>query len=71
MSTASDLLAKYLEAEEAILSGQSYTIGDRVVTRADLEKVKTEREKLERRVASEDRVSSGLYGPRHQLGDFS
>ena len=29
-------LQQYLEAEEAILSGQSYTIGNRTLTRANL-----------------------------------
>lgn len=29
-------LKQYLEAEEAILSGQSYTIGNRTLTRANL-----------------------------------
>ena len=28
-------LKKYIEAEEAILSGQSYTIGNRTLTRAN------------------------------------
>lgn len=29
-------LKKYIEAEEAILGGQSYTIGNRTLTRANL-----------------------------------
>lgn len=29
-------LKKYIEAEEAILAGQSYTIGNRTITRANL-----------------------------------
>ena len=29
-------LKKYLEAEESILNGQSYTIGNRTLTRANL-----------------------------------
>lgn len=29
-------LKRYLEAEEAVLMGQSYTIGNRVLTRANL-----------------------------------
>lgn len=32
-------LKKYIEAEEAILSGQSYTIGNRTLTRANLDTV--------------------------------
>ena len=36
----------YLEAEKAILSGQSYTIGNRTLTRADLAAVQKEIDKL-------------------------
>lgn len=32
-------LQRYLEAEEAILTGQSYTIGNRTLTRANLNEV--------------------------------
>lgn len=32
-------LKKYIEAEEAILAGQSYTIGNRTLTRANLSTV--------------------------------
>lgn len=35
-------LRLYLEAEEKILLGQSYTIGDRVLTRANLKEVRAE-----------------------------
>lgn len=71
MSTASDLLALYLEAEAKILGGQSYAIGDRNLTRADLAEVRRERKELERRVAAESRTAAGDAGPRHQLADFS
>lgn len=39
-------LNMYLEAEKAILSGQSYTIGNRTLTRADLAAVQKEIDKL-------------------------
>lgn len=71
MSTATDLLALYLAAEAKILGGQSYVIGDRHLTRADLAEVRRERKELERRVASETRVAAGDAGPRHQLANFS
>lgn len=71
MSTASDLLALYVAAEGKILSGQSYRMGDRMLTLADLGMVQTERARLERRVAAETRATSGSYGARHLLGDFS
>lgn len=68
MSTASDLLAKYLVAEAAILDGQSYRMGDRMLTRADLLAVQAERKALERRVDAEANTSNG--GFRHSLGSF-
>lgn len=39
-------LQMYLEAEEKILQGQSYSIGDRNLTRADLYRVQQMIEKL-------------------------
>jgi hypothetical protein len=71
MSTASDLLALYLEAEARILRRQSYTIGDRTFTLANLAEVRRERERLEKRVAAESTGDSGRVGPRHLQADFS
>lgn len=67
MSTASDLLAAYIAAETAILQGQSARLGDRMLTRADLAAVQSERRRLEQRVAAE--TNSDPF--RHQLADFS
>ena len=39
-------LKKYLKAEEAILNGQSYTIGNRTLTRANLATVEKVIEEL-------------------------
>ena len=33
-------LARYVEAEKAVLMGQSYTIGNRTLTRADLSSIR-------------------------------
>lgn len=33
-------LARYIEAEKAVLMGQSYTIGNRTLTRADLSSIR-------------------------------
>lgn len=72
MSTASDLLAKYLAAEAAILGGQSVRHeSGRTLTMADLAEVRAERKALERRVADEARASAGDTGARHMLADFS
>lgn len=70
MSTASDLLAAYVAAELAILSRQSYTIGDRTLTLANLGEVRRERAILERRVAAETSAASST-GSRHRLADFT
>lgn len=67
MSTASDLLAKYLAAEMAILDGQSFKMGDRMLTMADLNTVRDERARLERRVQAESNSSTARY----QLADLS
>lgn len=45
-----DRLRKYLEAEQAVLSGQSYTIGNRALTRANLAEI---------RAAIDDLLSDG------------
>lgn len=67
MSAASDLLAAYQAAELAILQRQSYIIGDRQLTFANLREVSSMREKLERRVANE--TNSG--NTRYAAADFS
>jgi|GEM_PF-1390614 hypothetical protein len=71
MSTAADLLALYLEAEARILRRQSYTLGDRTFTLANLAEVRRERERLEKRVAAEATGGAGRVGPRHLQADFS
>lgn len=58
-------LELYLEAEEAILSGaQSYTIGSRTLTRADLESIRKVISDLMDKVAEEEAVEAG--NPRHK-----
>lgn len=47
-------LKQYLIAEEKILSGQSYTIGDRHLTRADLKYVQQEIDKILTELAAAD-----------------
>lgn len=67
MSTATDMLAHYLAAEEAILGGQSYKWGDRQLTRADLVMVQNGRREWERKAAAEARGG----GVGVQLADFT
>lgn len=71
MSVASQLLDAYIAAELAILNSQSYTIGDRALTLANLSEVRRERALLEKRVAAETLGSTtATRGTRHRLADF-
>lgn len=64
MSTATDMRDKYLAAEEAILAGQTFTWGDRTLTRADLAQVQAGRREWQRAAAAEARST-------YALADFS
>ena len=39
METCKEMINSYLEAEKAVLTGQSYKIGTRELTRADLPEI--------------------------------
>lgn len=65
MSTATEMVALYLDAEKAILKGQTMEINGRRLTRANLAEVVTERAKWERRVTSENNRGRG-----HALASF-
>lgn len=69
MSTASDLLTLYIEAEKKILKGQTVEFGGRRLTFADLDTIKSEREKLERRVFAEQQAAKGRK--THSVATFS
>jgi hypothetical protein len=71
MTTATDMLNKYIAAEAAILDGQSVRFGDRILTRANLIEVQNGRKDWERRVSAETRISAGGTSPRYQTPDFS
>jgi len=43
ISQAQEMLAKYIEAEKAVLLNQSYTIGTRTYTRANLSAIRAGR----------------------------
>ena len=59
LAQAEAKLQEYLDAESKILLGQSYTIGNRQMTRADLSKVTLERENWQRKVAELTNAASG------------
>ncbi len=76
MTTATDMLAKYIDAEAAILDGQTvrfrdHSGADRMLTRANLVEVQNGRKDWERRVNAETRIAAGGTSPRYQTPDFS
>lgn len=72
MTTATDMLAKYLAAEEAILAGKEVTLENgRRLRMEDLPSVQAGRREWEARVAAEQRRTAGvptLGGKRFSLG---
>lgn len=59
MTTATDMLAKYLAAELAILEGKEARFGDRLLKMEDLLEVRNGRKEWEARVAAESRQTAG------------
>jgi ABC-type molybdenum transport system ATPase subunit/photorepair protein PhrA len=55
-------LEMYLEAERAVLSGQSYTIGNRTLTRASLSEIRKAIDALIAGGATIDGVDAGSTG---------
>lgn len=53
-------LTDYLNAEEKVLSGQSYNIGGRTLTRADLKAIREGIEYWERKVKKLNKTGGGL-----------
>jgi hypothetical protein len=53
MSQATDMLAKYLEAEAAVLAGQDVSFNGRRLAMADLVEIRAGRAEWEKRVAAE------------------
>lgn len=70
MSTNSDRLQLYLAAEAKILGGQSVSMGDRQLQRADLAEVRAEIKVLQVAVARESAAANGRGG-RFSQADFS
>ncbi len=50
---AQTMLQTYISAEQAVLSGQSWRLGERQLTRADLAEIRAGRREWEARVATE------------------
>lgn len=74
MTTATDMLAKYLAAETAILEGKEVHLGDRRLRMEDLNMVIAGRREWERRVAQEGARAAGaptIGGAGFVLANFS
>jgi hypothetical protein len=70
MSTATDMLALYLAAETAVLKGQTFRLGDKQVTFADLSMIQSGRREWELKVRGETDIARGRT-PGVALADFN
>jgi hypothetical protein len=72
MSQATDMLAKYIEAEQAVLKGLTYRIGDLQLTRANLNEIIAGRQDWQRAVNIEAAKAAGQRGPLSvHVSDFN
>lgn len=74
MSTASEMVAKYIAAEAAVLKGQSYMLstgtGSRQLTRANLPEIRAGRREWEQRLAAEQARTKGGSSD-YSVADFT
>lgn len=59
MSTATEMLQKYLTAESALLEGKEVRLGERTLRMEDLPSIIAGRKEWEQRVAAESAKASG------------
>ncbi len=59
MTQATDMLALYIQAEQAVLSGQEFTLGDRRLRRADLVEIRKGRAEWQAAVNNEQARARG------------
>lgn len=75
MTTATDMLAAYLQAEAAILAGKEFTWSDgRRLRREDLAEIRKGRQEWENRVAGESAAAAGaptIGGRSFTVADLS
>lgn len=73
MSTATDMLARYLAAEAALLDGKEVRFGDRTLKSEDLIEIRRGRQEWEARVAAENarsRNTPTVGGLRYSVARF-
>lgn len=74
MTTATDMLAKYLAAETALLEGKEVTLGDRKLRMEDLPSIIAGRKEWEQRVSAETAAAAktpAIGGLRMSVAKFS
>ena len=59
MSTESDMVAFYIQAEKDILEGKSISINGRAMTRENLQEVRAGRKEWEQRLSNKTASTSG------------
>lgn len=59
MSTATDMLTAYLDAESKVLTGKTARLGDRLMTKEDLSEIRAGRREWEERVNAENATATG------------
>lgn len=62
MTIATDMLARYLEAEAAVLSGKSIAFNGRTLTSENLSEIRAGRAEWERRAAAEQVAKGPTIG---------
>ncbi|MCE4371780.1 MULTISPECIES: DUF6148 family protein [Xanthomonas] len=67
MTTAQEMLTSYTQAELAVLKGQSFRFGERMLTRADLAEIRKGRQEWQ---AAVDRESNAGRRARWATADF-
>lgn len=69
LTQARRMLQRYMEAEEAVLDGQTINFGGRSMTMADLAKIRSGRQEWERKVKALEGAAVG-GGSSYKLATF-
>lgn len=70
MSIATEMVAKYMEAEAALLLGKSVSFNDRTLTSENLAEIRKGRQEWERRAASESARGPTIGGLSYSVARF-
>jgi hypothetical protein len=70
MSIATEMVAKYLEAEAALLLGKSVSFGGRTLSSENLAEIRSGRQEWERRAAAEANGGATIGGLSYSVARF-